>query len=1225
MARGGKVVEVGEHCLPIDGALHVEISLKQLWDIGGFPAHQAFWDEFKKVRPILEKTMADLGFTPPNGAAPERAVILPMRSAGVRYAVVIASPQDTRDTEFNPVSGVSVKVGSARRVVNLVTGESLPVANGMVTVDLINEPAAMLALLDQEPTAVKLVYPPEVHAGTGTIELSAEVLPFPAADFGIPLGYSLVDGSGTRRATFYRLSGSTQKVQYRLAANEPAGDWTVSVTDLLTGRFTHASIKILPIASVAAVAPAPPVYLPHADRVPLFLSRKDEVHVIVEETQDRGLADAERLVAALRKSGRPASLRRVDPGSYDGLKMRWFPTRRETDLLAKIDAGEVIGYRINLKPYISTATRQHIPEKGGWADIQPSYVIRNDVILFSGGRLAESLRAVSDWVQTPNMPGKGLGVIDVALSPFWADRQALALISNDEAGRKLAVDRLIDLIEGGARDQYRVELDTTEIAPAVVTGTGHVAIATPLKDFVPPALAVGLTASSDGYAVIQTRHAMQLVSPDGKALRTEARSDLPVSVATLGRFFGGSVNVTRRDPGWNFPTAWKIAVTADDPRGNATAFEVPGEVDWIGDRFRGWDGGYAVSSDGKTLFTGQADGGFVLYDLAARTYRNFPYDPRNIGYFETARVPRFVSSARFSPDKEFIAYTLAHHPSGYGGLGQAPKNPYATEIRLVRASTGQTVWHHEAANLRDSSFASTIDTLAVADGARRVAMIDWNHNAVLFDETGKELLRTPLFDWAKRYGKSDGRSNPPPIRAEIARDGSTALFASGDVALLANAVGCTLARITIPSLCDARLSPDGLRFYVADVDGNVTCFDSTGHRQASTQTQGESPKLAAAPSGVFVAEGAGDLLLLDADGKPVWRTPVSEPATVVRSTITPTGPALYREPQTLATLQKFGAKPIARWEPSGRAVDAFGRKFYPIQSPLMVSATGHEAHLVHLVYRYRAAAGEGPTVTLSAGAKSRTFVLDLPTPEYRVVDLPCEEKTDLTVTLAPARGLEVAELSIHTLVFPGSNAAFVKPASSALDHADGLEIGTDKKEKPDELDVLDDKDPSQVARAASGRMKTAAIFSVNPDPDQVEGHYLRATGNPLDNFDGRKFLDGRPSAWTKGELGPWGSRLLIDLNHHAHPKLCAVYERSLRQSEVMRAIVVLKAGKADMDAATGGPDRLAIERRGVGGVLDNDQFLNVFDISTVEMDALGLFVYSGRGKDHGVSEVELYE
>ena len=78
-SRGGKVIVVGENCLPLDGATRVQVPLKTLWDVGGFPAHVAFFDEFTKVRPALEKAVAEAGLSPRNGACPEKAVILPMR------------------------------------------------------------------------------------------------------------------------------------------------------------------------------------------------------------------------------------------------------------------------------------------------------------------------------------------------------------------------------------------------------------------------------------------------------------------------------------------------------------------------------------------------------------------------------------------------------------------------------------------------------------------------------------------------------------------------------------------------------------------------------------------------------------------------------------------------------------------------------------------------------------------------------------------------------------------------------------------------------------------------------------------------------------------------------------------------------------------------------------------------------------------------------------------
>lgn len=1233
MARGGKVVEVGAHCQPIEGAVRVDVPLKNLWDIGGFAAHMEFWGEFDRVRPALEKTMADLGFSPRNGASPEKAVILPMLCGGVRYVAVIGSALTVKDTVFSPVQGVEVKVGAAAAVINLVTGDRLPVKDGIVTIELVNEPVAMLALLDAEPTGITLHFPSELKAGE-QIALSSDVKFAGGAATDVPVQYVITDSTGNQRAVFYRLSGAgaARDVRYATSSTEPAGNYSVAVTELLTGLTVKATVKIVAGPHAAAVAETAAVYLPHPDRIPLFLSRKGEVRVVVEETQAQDSADAERIVAALRKSGRAAIVEKVEPGSYDSLKMRWFNTRHEDDVLAKIDAGEVIGYRIDLESYVNKATRSNVPEKGGWADILPKYVLRNDVILFSGGRLAESLRAVSDWLPSPNLPGKGNGVIEVALSPFWADRQAVALISNDQAGRTNAVDRLIELIENGGKMPPASPFAPAAVADASnqTTGSQRSALETPLKGFIPPALAVSVAASADGYSVVRTLHATQLVSPQGKVLRTLPASDLPPAVVAGGTCFGATIKVTQNDPSWNFPIAWKVGVRIAGAQGDSTSLDLPGEVDWIGDHFPGWNSGYAVSPDGKSYFAGQAGAGCILFDLVTKTYRRFNYDPHDFAFAETARQPLFVSSARFSTDGQYVAYTAVTHPSGYDNMGRPPFSPYATEIRLVRVATGEVVWRHQGENLRDGSFAGDGDTLAVSAGGTRTAMIDWGHQAVLFDQAGKELYRKALFNWVERYGKGDVK-NKPALRSEMAQDGSTVLYASGDSVLLLDAGGAEQARIDVATMSDARLSPDGTRVYAAADDGMVSCFDRKGARLWSIQSVGDGPKLAAVSNGVLVAEGAGSLLALDASGAQVRRTQLvsatmAAPAEVTWAPLAMTGPALYREPQTVAVLQKYGAKPVGHWEPQGAAHEAFGRKFYPVESKLTFSAPGREMHLVHLVYRHHAAAGKGPAVTLAAGAKSRTFLLDLPTPEYRAVDLPCEEMQDLAVSITPADGLEVAELSVYGISFPGTNAVYVKPANTSLEHLEGISVG-EKKDKPDGLDILDDKDSSQAAKAVAGQMKNTGIFARNPDPDQVEGHYLRATGNALDNLDGRKFLDSKSSSWTSSKDGKYGSTLIVDLNHRAHPKLCATYERTLRQSEVMRAIVILRAGKSNLvvGAENPGPDKLMIERCGVGGLLDNDQFFNVFDTAGVEMDALGVFVFSGRGRDHGLSEIELYE
>ena len=116
----------------------------------------------------------------------------------------------------------------------------------------------------------------------------------------------------------------------------------------------------------------------------------------------------------------------------------------------------------------------------------------------------------------------------------------------------------------------------------------------------------------------------------------------------------------------------------------------------------------------------------------------------------------------------------------------------------------------------------------------------------------------------------------------------------------------------------------------------------------------------------------------------------------------------------------------------------FGRDFFPASTGIRLPAEGASPRLVHLVYRI---AEKPALVTISGGEHPITFTLDLPTPEYRVVDLPYEAVGPISVSIAPDDGLEVAELSIHSFTFPGSNGLYVRPANSV----GGIdELGTKK-------------------------------------------------------------------------------------------------------------------------------------------------------------------------------------
>ena len=445
-------------------------------------------------------------------------MILPSTSAGIRYVTVIASSLDVPDTQFTPASNVSVKVGDAKHVINLITGETARAekrrrsARSGFRAGGVSRLARSNARLRHSPSFA------DDQSGPDSENVGGRRLGRNARG---PVRYTLTDSAGKARATFDRLSGTNDNVSYNIPSLEPAGDWTVSATDSLTGLIAKATVKVSAADTVTAVAMAPDVYLPHSDRLPPFLNQPGPVRVVVEETQTALQPDAERIVAALKKIGRDASIQSVTASSYDMYWLRWIPTSADEQTLAKIDAGEVVGYRGELRPYINTAKRTMVPEKGGWTDIVPPYVLRTDVILFSGGRIADSLDVLSDWTGSTHFPGRGRGVVEVEPDPFWANRDAISVVSHDEAGRKATVDRLIELVESRGKTESAPisQLGEAITSSSVVTSSERVRLETPLKGFVPPTITQSISASSDGWAAVQTKDATVVISPGGEFRR----------------------------------------------------------------------------------------------------------------------------------------------------------------------------------------------------------------------------------------------------------------------------------------------------------------------------------------------------------------------------------------------------------------------------------------------------------------------------------------------------------------------------------------------------------------------------------------------------------------------------------------------------------------------------------------------------------------------------------
>ena len=1219
-ARGGKVIQIGEKPWKIDGAAVVAAPLKTLWDVGGFANHKEFWAEFHAVRPALEKAMAEAGVAPPNGAAPEKALIVPMLSGGLRYVAVIADVADTKNNmEAAPVRDVAVKVGAARKVVNLVTGDTVPVKDGQVTLDLVAEPAALLAILDRPPAGVKLLYPAAAKAGQ-SVELAADVTGL-AEKTHAPVEIVLADPAGNVKARFYRMGTPAQAVQYRLAENDPPGEYTATATELLTGLSAKAKIKVEAAGAMQAVAPLPEVYVPHPDRLQRFLKRAGEVRILVEETQGDLAPLADQVASALAKAGRPARVQKVGPESYDTWNQRWFWTKADDAVMDRIRAGEIVGYRGQLAPFIVKATRAFDPQRGGWSDIAPMYIVRHDVVLFSGGRLADSLKAVTDWIDRPNLPGKGGAFVEVVLSPFWANCDAVALVANDADGRRAAVAGLLDALAKSAPLAAPAPFPAPTVAKAAqeASGTTAVALAKPAKGLVPPALAKGLRVSNDGCVAAQVADRTVLLGPKNEALGTAPADPVNPSILPGGRYVWGNLAVVTRHAAWHFPTSWHVDLMTLDPQAK-TCLRIPAVEDTYRDLVPGWQSVLAVSPDGTRAFVGRTGGGAILYDIANKSYLKVPCDASAVRFYESVREPVNPTGSAFSGDGRFLAYSVGCFPTGYGGMGWAPRNPYAAGLTLLDAKTGQVVWQRWGKDQADSAVAGYPDCLAVADGGRRVVLMDFYHEAVILDEKGADLYRKPLFDWKARW---QWQFNPLPKRAALSRDGSTCLFWSAETVLLTDDRGSKETMLELPGVCDLALAPDGSRVYVMDLDGLVTCLDRQGAKKWAVQTAGTSGCVGATAAGAVAFDGSGAVHRIDAAGKAERvALDLGAPVAELKSTDLPlAGPGAYQPPPTLAILQKkAGAKEIARWEPQGQPTELCGLKFYAVQAPISIKAPAAGPCLVHMVYRQ----AKPTEVTVASGPRAYPFVLDLATPEYRVVDLPIESKGDeVTVAVKPGEGLALAELSVHAFTWPGVNGAYIQSAGTERT-VDALGAEKDPG-KADVAEILDDKNPTEAARAHRGKMKNATIYSVNTDVDKIAGAYFRQTGNVLESFDGLRFNESRPAPWTRWlAFGTYassmGSKIVLPMGYTSRPKLCATYERTLKQSEVMRGIAICGGTRGDLADV----EALAREPRMIAGASANDQFFNVFDVEGAKFDVLGVFVF-GPERDHGLSEIELYE
>lgn len=1218
--KGGKVVMTGDCLVKLPGALVIDKPIKHIWQLSGFEGkcHGEMWDEFERNwREPLAEAMKKMGVAPLAATDPDRGIVVAMENRPLRYVVVIADRKGSHSNVFEPTEKLPVSLeGTGWTVRDLVKQVTLPTSERdgrtEVAVDLITEPTTVLAAYKSPPVALHLecrVGRDRPPAGGCALLFRCEVQTREAAK-GIahwPLLYRVHDGEGRLRHSFSSRSLIDQQVG--LPALEKPGTWTLTAQELLTGLTATLDVKVEPRANPTVVEPVGDVHVVNAEHLRAFARRDGARLVIIESNQGKLRPVASRLAEALG-----ARLWEVRPEEFDTIPVRWYPRPEDTARLKEVEAGRLIGYRQNLEPYINKKTRSHEPERGGYAEIEPPWMVGADCIVFSGGMLAESLRAVTPWMETPNVPGRGQGRLVVCFSPFMADKQVVAVVGNDVEGLEQAANCLAAFFP--ARDEPPFD-PTPEFGAKVLraAGTQATPVPQPYLNFTPVRRFRRLLATPEGKAVAilaGKRDTVAFIDETGRVTGTAASEAtlLPqLRIDERGRLWETELKVTDVHPGWHYPTAHDVTLRCIGTDGKlaATVPAYSGPTERLPPDYQG---GFPVAPDGVTAAFGRPAGMLVgkLGETAWKLYDDVPF----VRFRHEVRTPRFPVGATFSPDSRYLFFTMDTRPR-FGGMGYPAFTPTSCEAILLDAATGSVVWRLREDKERRSPYAALTGYAAVARDGVATALADFDGGVYVVDKAGKILARDEV---SIEGTKDDGRGRLGPregVGTWISPDGSVAAFAFKGLLLIAR--DGKVARVPCPGISSGCASADGSLVVIGTAKGEVHALAPDGAVRWSAKVGGVDPFVAAVRAGTLVGTSGGHLVLLDANGKETRRTNVAEAAdqekheirAEARTTSYP-APRSYRGPGTLAlATERLSAKQIASWKPQGTGRKEHGLAFHPVGAAIeLAGSTQGREQFLHLVYR-RPEGNKMLRVVTEGKDGHEEFLLDLPTPEYREVDIPFRGPGGRVAVLSDGP-LEVADCSLWSFHWPGANVAYVKPARSS-----GAEI---VREEGEELGgALTELEGDG---AAPGAMKDCAVWWFNTDPDSVAGTWLKPIVDPLEAVDGRRFGGGRMKPWAsaQGVFAPYrGSWLTVDLKTPTRLTLVATYDRAAKQSEVSTSLAVF-SGFDPKDSTSGVV---------LAGVVGNDQFWRLMPLAGDPVQVLGVHAYVGDNAPSGLSEVEAFK
>ena len=208
-----------------------------------------------------------------------------------------------------------------------------------------------------------------------------------------------------------------------MAANDPAGAWTVAVTELLNNSTGTSSFNYQPAAQCGALAgetPRATFFAPDKDNIFRFFRDHRNVY-IVAGTSPYDAAAAQRLVDIMKPYNVNCTILSLDEAKK---------ARPITDEEALTWCGDGVSGSLD-------AHARQIPELVGYNLPGPTVLIGNvadnPLIAHLGNR------KVFAYTPTADFPGVGHGIVNWNIQTLGHDIESIALIGNDAAGVNEAV------------------------------------------------------------------------------------------------------------------------------------------------------------------------------------------------------------------------------------------------------------------------------------------------------------------------------------------------------------------------------------------------------------------------------------------------------------------------------------------------------------------------------------------------------------------------------------------------------------------------------------------------------------------------------------------------------------------------------------------------------------------------------------------------------------------